>query len=95
MFSDSASTVSKESVGERLTSCRWTMAYVCCLCYTLIYTMRTNMSIAIVCMVKTANKSLHVVKENITDVDTCGAEQSAVNQVCLPTTVLTLQILGL
>lgn len=40
-----------------LTSCRWTMAYVGFLGFVVLYALRVNMSLAVVCMVKPTNHS--------------------------------------
>jgi len=51
-----------ETTFQVLTSCRWMLSYIGCICFTLIYALRINMGIAVVCMVKAANTSTSVQK---------------------------------
>ncbi|XP_067947501.1 uncharacterized protein [Watersipora subatra] len=46
-----------ETTWQVITSCRWTLSYIGFICCILIYALRVNMSVAIVCMVKPANIS--------------------------------------
>ncbi|XP_067947009.1 sialin-like [Watersipora subatra] len=46
-----------ETAWQVATSCRWTLAYVGFICCTILYALRVNMGVAIVCMVKPANVS--------------------------------------
>ncbi|XP_067947012.1 sialin-like isoform X3 [Watersipora subatra] len=46
-----------ETTLQTVTSCRWILAYVGCTCFTIVYALRINLSIAMICMVKPSNLS--------------------------------------
>ena len=52
--------VTDETLCEMLTSCRWTLAYMGCIYMIILYALRINMGIAIVCMVKPTNDSINL-----------------------------------
>ena len=55
------------------------LAYIGCLGYTMIYAMRTNMSIAIVCMVKTEITSAVNITGKISEANVCGIAKNTLN----------------
>ena len=71
-------TVTDETICEMLTSCRWTLAYMGCIYMMILYALRINMGIAIVCMVKPTNETINLdANVSQTAVDECpGLEVS-------------------
>ena len=55
------------------------LAYIGCFCYAMIYAMRTNMSIAIVCMVKAENTSSLNITGKISEANVCGIAKNTLN----------------
>ena len=56
------------------------LAYIGCLCYAMIYAMRTNMSIAIVCMVKAENTSaVNITGKSGSETNVCGIATNTIN----------------
>ena len=72
----------EETTWQMLTSCRWTLAYICCLCFTVVYALRINMGIAMVCMVKTSNTSTAIQQKSIPEQCLETYMNSSQQQVC-------------
>ena len=66
-----------------LSSCRWTLSLMCCICYILTNMMRSHINIAIICMVKTPNTSQYI-QSNVSSYqgsETCNRQHSESDEI--------------
>lgn len=73
---------SDETLLEVITSCRWVLAYIGCFWYIIVYSLRINMGIAMVCMVKPSQPAS---SNSSYQIEVSSSEVSAINShfVCV------------
>lgn len=68
----------EETIKQALTSCRWTMAYMGWICVAILYALRVNLGLAMICMVKypkpVFSNASSSSKEVVAQVSSCGSE---------------------
>ncbi|XP_014781942.1 uncharacterized transporter slc-17.2, partial [Octopus bimaculoides] len=65
---------------KRYYSCRWRLCYACGMAFLLLQTLRVDLSMAFVCMLKTPNRTTEEVNNTTNDQHCSGLENHSTNQ---------------